>query len=166
MSFDTPTSKNNLPMLRKVIQHHKCLPYFQFLFALNVFLYFSISLKFAQSLTKKISFQVQEGLVQARQITSQTWDVISTKSAAIYGQGCSMISEGYSMLPPQIREFSDPALEATAKYSKIGQSLLYYLETSLPLISIFQDFFQRTQQFSKELIRLASSILYRPRVTK
>merc|ERR1719462_504099 len=31
-----------------------------------------------------------------------------------------MISEGYSMLPPQILEFSDPALEATAKYSKIG----------------------------------------------
>ena len=59
-------------------------------------------------------------MVQARDITSQTWDVVSTKSVAIYGQGISLISEGYSTLPPQVREFSDPALEATSKYTKLG----------------------------------------------
>ena len=64
--------------------------------------------------------QVQESLVQAKTITSQTWDIVSTKSVAIYGQGWAMISEGYSMLPPQIRELSDPALDATVKYSKQG----------------------------------------------
>ena len=74
-----------------------------------------------------IFFQVQESLVQVRDITSETYVLVSTKSVAIYGQGAAMltegqkyIKEGYSMLPPQFREFSDPALDATVKYSQIG----------------------------------------------
>ena len=74
-----------------------------------------------------IFFQVQESLVQVRDMTSQTYVLVSTKSVAIYGQGAAMltegqkyIKEGYSMLPPQFREFSDPALDATVKYSQIG----------------------------------------------
>ena len=31
-----------------------------------------------------------------------------------------MIKEGYGMMPPQVREYTDPALESTVKYSKIG----------------------------------------------
>ena len=30
-----------------------------------------------------------------------------------------MIKEGYSMMPPQVRDYTDPALESTVKYSKI-----------------------------------------------
>ena len=74
-----------------------------------------------------VLFQVQDSLVQVRDITSQTYVLVSTKSVAIYGQGAAMltegqkyIKEGYSMLPPQFREFSDPALDATVKYSQIG----------------------------------------------
>merc|ERR1712045_589439 len=64
--------------------------------------------------------QVQEGLVQARDVTSGTWDVVITKSGQIYNQGIGMVKEGYSSLPPEIHAYSDPALDATAHYLKLG----------------------------------------------
>merc|ERR1712156_1360745 len=45
--------------------------------------------------------QVQEGLVQARQITSQTWDVVSTKSSKI---GLAKAKEGYIQVADVIVE--------------------------------------------------------------
>merc|ERR1711953_770634 len=69
---------------------------------------------------KQYPDQVQEGIVQARDATSHTWEVVSSKSIQIYGQGISMVKEGYAMIPPQVREHTDPILEASVKYSQLG----------------------------------------------
>ena len=64
--------------------------------------------------------QIQESLHQARDISSHVWDVASTESIHIYGQGVAMVLEGYSMLPAQVREYTDPALRATSHYSALA----------------------------------------------
>jgi hypothetical protein len=66
------------------------------------------------------SFQVQSGFIQARDMSCDTYGIVSTKSVQIYGQGVVMVKEGYAMLPPKVLEFTDPALEATVKYSTVA----------------------------------------------
>jgi len=68
----------------------------------------------------QLPLQVQDGLVQARDITSDTWDVVITKSGQIYNQGIGMVKEGYSSLPPEVQAYTDPALDATGHYFKLG----------------------------------------------